>query len=96
MKPNRNMIAPCPFFPHDVGASDCGSAAFPVFPIFFSRLPFAHTRSRVRFRRTLVFPPPRACTGRTVFVCGDNRRDTRAYISSSPPLENPDRYRLRV
>lgn len=35
MKPNRNMIAPCPVFPHDVGAFDCGSAAFPIFPVFF-------------------------------------------------------------
>lgn len=34
MKPNRNMIAPCPFLPHDVGAYDCGSAVFFIIPFF--------------------------------------------------------------
>jgi len=89
MKPNRNMIAPCPFFPHDVGASDCGSVAFFGFSPHFS---FCFWGSHA-FTLTCIFPS-RAFTGTTVSV---RRRDTRACIHAlfPPSLENSDA-RLRV
>lgn len=72
MKPNRNMIAPCPFFPHDVGVSDCGSAYFFLFSYFFPffPLPFSGLAQRTRIYLRVsrrVYLSLHAYTGTTVF-----------------------------
>lgn len=61
------MIAPCPFFPHDVGVFDSGSAAFFSFPVLTLSLLGVCTYVYVRVSLSRVYLSLRTYTGTTVF-----------------------------